>query len=149
MHSLGSVIESTKALKPPKSAAKTPISVLDWEAAVGSRIAERAEPHRLERGVLTVRVSSASWANELSLLSPEILTQLRERGFAIDQLRFSVGQVRPHKPRRLSPPKKAPPANPPLPDTVKAQVAAVDDDELAQALADAAAKTLAVRGRSR
>lgn len=143
MDKLGSIIGQTKAIQPPKNVPRAPVSPVDWEAAVGSRIARKAQPHRLERGVLTVCVTSSAWANELALLADDILTQLRDRGLVVEQLRFRVGKVRPHGPRRIHERKQAPPPNAPLPDGLKDRVAALPDDGLRQALVDAARKTLA------
>jgi hypothetical protein len=99
----------------PRSSAQTsarrpspPISSRDWEVAVGTRIAARTRPLRLERGVLQVIVSSAAWSQELSLLATSIAEQLRARGIKVDSLRFSVGKLEPdaRPPRR--PKKRAP-----------------------------------------
>ncbi len=143
MDKLGAILGHTKAIQPPKNVPQAPVTPIDWEAAVGSRIATKAQPHRLERGVLTVRVTSAAWANELSLLADDILRQLRERGLPVEQLRFKVGKVRPHGPRRLHEQKVAPPPNAPLPEALRGSVESVEDDDLRRALVDAARKTLA------
>ena len=145
MDKLGAILGQTTAIQPPENVPQAPVTPLDWEAAVGSRIAKKAQPHRLERGVLTVRVTSAAWANELSLLADDILRQLQERGLPVEQLRFQVGKVRPHGPRRLHEKKVAPPPNAPLPDALKGLVESVQDEDLRRALVDAARKTLSKR----
>ena len=49
----------------------------DWPRLVGERIAKvtRAEEIRQD-GVLVVRVSSAAWAQELSLMTPQVIARL-------------------------------------------------------------------------
>jgi hypothetical protein len=139
---LGFVIQGDSKLRVPASIEASPIAFRDWEAAVGTRIAARARPIKLERGVLLVRAASSTWAQELALLSEAIITQLRGRNIAVDSLRFRVGQIdAPERPPsreevRISP------AAVPLPPTVATQLAQVEDPELRAILARAAAKNL-------
>ncbi|MCA9621710.1 MAG: DUF721 domain-containing protein [Myxococcales bacterium] len=147
MERLGSILDHTKEIAPPKHVPRSPIDVRLWELAVGTRIASRAQPLRLDRGTLLVIVSSAAWANELCMLGDAILEKLVDHGVKVDKLRFRVGEVRPHRPRRLGNPKVAPPPDATLPPGLKAVVATIADDDLQRALSDAAAKTLAVRRR--
>src|SRR5512132_2359875 len=90
---LGFVIQADSKLRVPSSIEASPIAFRDWESAVGTRIAARARPIKLERGVLLVRAESSTWAQELELLSEAIIPQLRGRNLAVDSLRFRVGQV--------------------------------------------------------
>ena len=90
---LGFVLRRDSDLRVPASIETSPIAARDWEAAVGTRIAARAQPIRLERGVLLVRTATATWAQELSLLADAIIAQLRGRSTPVDSLRFRVGQV--------------------------------------------------------
>ena len=64
-----------------------------WADAVGAAIAAEAEPVSERDGVLTVRCSSATWAQELTLMEGELLSRLRERlGDACpESLKLSVG----------------------------------------------------------
>lgn len=139
---LGFVIQADSKLRVPTSIEASPIAFRDWEAAVGTRIAARARPIKLERGVLLVRAASSTWAQELALLSEAIITQLRGRNLAVDSLRFRVGQVdAPDRPPsreevRISPAAVA------LPPAVATQIAQVEDPELRAILARAAAKNL-------
>src|SRR5580692_10528044 len=64
-----------------------------WREAVGGRIADRARPVELNRGILRVRVATSVWASELSLLSEQILVRLRERNIPVTDLRFHVGPI--------------------------------------------------------
>ena len=118
-----------------------PVAATVWEAAVGSRIARRAQPWKLSRGVLVVRVSNAPWANELSLLANDILAQLVARDVAVQTLRFSVGplardaHVPRHRPRRSRTPIE-------LPEVLADDIARIEDDALRSAIGDAAARAL-------
>ena len=67
----------------------------DWAAAVGAQIAAVTEPLSVTAdGVLWIRVSTAAWMNELSLLSPALLKRLNAvPGRApVKQLRFRLGR---------------------------------------------------------
>lgn len=118
---------------------RVPIPVREWRAAVGPRIADRARPWTLERGVLTVKVATSVWANELQMLAPELILRLKQRGFAVDAMRFRVGQLdqneRPPERRTF---RKVPPPKPLSPE-LKAEVAKVEDDGL-RAVIEAAAR---------
>jgi predicted nucleic acid-binding Zn ribbon protein len=68
-------------------------AVEDWPERVGSQVAAvtRAESVTPD-GILRVRVPSAAWANELSLMAPRILAKLNEgRRGKIRELRFITG----------------------------------------------------------
>jgi hypothetical protein len=122
---------------------KLPIPIAEWRAAVGPRIAERARPVTLERGVLIVKVATSVWANELQMLAPELVLRLKQRGFAVDQLRFRVGPLdhvdRP--PERRAYRKVPPPAE--LGPELRAEVAKIADDGLRGAIEQAARANLA------
>lgn len=139
---LGLVLSRDAALRVPGSIETSPIAARDWEAAVGSRIAGRARPVRLDRGVLVVRTATATWAQELALLADAILLQLRGRGVTVESLRFRVGPVdAPERPPTRSE-VRASPAEVPLPPSVEAVVERIADPELREAVARAAAKNL-------
>ncbi|MBM4358863.1 MAG: DUF721 domain-containing protein [Deltaproteobacteria bacterium] len=132
---LGATLASLSLTLPP-DVERPPVPFLHWERAVGTRIARRARPHRLERGVLHVKVSSGVWASELQLLSDDILAQLRASGIEVQGLRFSVGKV-----ERLGPPPPPPREAPrplPLPDDIAAKVRTIEDDALRDAVGRAA-----------
>ncbi|MEP7124373.1 MAG: DUF721 domain-containing protein [Byssovorax sp.] len=139
---LGFVIQGDGALRVPASIEASPIAFRDWEAAVGTRIASRARPIKLDRGVLLVLTASSTWAQELALLSEAIITALRGRGVAVESLRFRVGQVdAPDRPPSREEVRVSP-APVPLPNAVALQIAQVEDPELRAILANAAAKNL-------
>ncbi len=146
MFKLDSLLAASRVIKPPDSLERPPVSEQDWERAVGTRIARRAQPERLDKGVLIVRVAHAAWANELSLLAEDIRQQLAAAGAKVDGLRFIVGPIRIDE-RPQSPKKRAPRPDAKLPSRLEEPVAAVQDDALRAALAEAAAKALDRRGR--
>jgi predicted nucleic acid-binding Zn ribbon protein len=131
---------------PPAGVDVPPVSLRHWEQAVGSRIARKTSPWRLERGVLFVRVAHSVWANELQLLSNEIKAQLASAGIVVEALRFSVGRIdRPPQARRA---RRAPrPVQ--LPSDLQARIDAIDDPDLRRAIAEAAGYCLADRPKAR
>lgn len=140
---LGAVMSRERSTSKFVAAQVGPIAAKDWEVAVGSRIAQRTRPSRLERGVLTVTVSSAAWSQELSLLSAAILEQLRRRGHAVTALRFQVGKLEPLESTSASPgPRKRVPLQAPLDPELASALAAVDDEELRAAIERAARMSL-------
>jgi predicted nucleic acid-binding Zn ribbon protein len=138
---MGMVLDRDRLFRQVLEGPAPPVSKRDWEVAVGTRIAARTRPTRLERGVLHVVVSSAAWAQELSLLAATIAEQLRARGLDVGTLRFSVGRLEPEArpPRR---PKKRAPPDAPLPPEVRRSLSSVEDDELRAAIERAAHKSL-------
>lgn len=142
MERLGSLIQRGGNLRPPEHVEATPIAFRDWEAAVGSRIAARARPVKLERGVLHVRAASATWAQELALLGDDIAVQLRGRGFNVQSLRFRVGKVDPPDRPPWRDEVRAEPPLAPLPQELKRELRGVPDPELRAAIARAAARNL-------
>ncbi|WP_437932780.1 DciA family protein [Sorangium sp. So ce291] len=114
----------------------------DWEAAVGSRIAARARPLKLERGVLHVRAASSTWAQELSMLGDVITTQLRARGLPVQSLRFRVGKVEPVARPPWREEVRPAPKEAPLPFEVRRELGKVADPELRDAIAKAASRNL-------
>lgn len=47
-----------------------------WTAAAGARVAAEAEPVTERDGVVTIACRSATWAQELDLLGPQLLERL-------------------------------------------------------------------------
>ena len=86
---LGDALSETMA----RAAPATPLAAVQaaWAGAVGERIAAEARPVAEKDGVLTVSCSSATWAQELDLLSEELLERLSEalpEGSRPELLRF-------------------------------------------------------------
>jgi len=63
-----------------RAAPATPLAAVQaaWAGAVGERIAAEARPVAERDGVVTVSCSSSTWAQELDLLSAELLESLSE-----------------------------------------------------------------------
>jgi predicted nucleic acid-binding Zn ribbon protein len=72
------------------------VSVMDdWPTVVGAQIAGVTEPLSVTAdGVMWVRVSTAAWMNELSLLTPTLLTRLNANAARapVRQLRFRLSR---------------------------------------------------------
>lgn len=68
-----------------------------WIRSVSPRILQNARPVQLKRGVLWVNTSSASWAQHLDVLKPDLLRAIQFRGGQQDikDLRFRVGPLPP------------------------------------------------------
>ena len=56
-----------------------------WAGVAGARVAEEAEPVADRYGVVTVACRSATWAQELDLLSPELVRRLNTALSAMGQ----------------------------------------------------------------
>ncbi len=114
-----------------------------WDAAVGPRITERAQPIAIEQGTLIIRVATSVWASELSLLAVPILARLTAAGLEVRALRCRVGalDVKARAPSMRTTRAVPPPL--PLPPALEGALAAVDDAELRQVISDAARANLA------
>ena len=122
-----------------------PIPLALWRAAVGPRIADRARPIALERGVLVVKVTTSVWANEPAMLAPKILEKLAESlpNLAVKSLRFRVGPldvVEGIQEKRVY---RRIPAPAPLSSDMQRSLENVEDLELRTLIASAAAQNLA------
>jgi predicted nucleic acid-binding Zn ribbon protein len=88
-----------------------------WAEEVGEAIATRAEPAAYRAGVLTIRVSSAAWMQELQFLKESLRSKLNARLGAeqIQDIAFvsgAVGQGRQSERRpRVAAPMQAAPAS--------------------------------------
>ena len=69
--------------------------VEEWAELVGPQIAAVTAPESVTPdGVLRVRVATAAWANELSLMSPKILARLNAgRSGRVKEIRWSPGPL--------------------------------------------------------
>jgi hypothetical protein len=127
-----------------------PSVVAAWPTIVGVAISRAAWPQRLTRdGTLHVTTASATWAFELSRLSPEILARLRE-GLGADApaaLRFVAGPVPAPGGESAEPLSPPPPITRADRDSGARLAAAIGDQELRELVARAASASLA-RARS-
>ena len=115
--------------------------VAAWPTAVGPDISANAWPARLARdGALVVHARDAVWAFELTLRGEEIRGRL-----GVSQVRFEVG-VLPDEPLRKPPEPSTQRVLRATPDelaTAASWASAVDDSELRDLVARAAAASLA------
>jgi predicted nucleic acid-binding Zn ribbon protein len=106
-----------------------------WRRLVGDRVARRTEPGGLSGGVLTIYVASAPWAQELSLLTNELLERLKTLKLTIASVRFRVRQQIQSSTAQA---KRRPAARATLPSELRTRVESIEDPELRQVIADAA-----------
>jgi predicted nucleic acid-binding Zn ribbon protein len=74
-----------------------------WPEVAGSAVAAESEPVSEREGVLTVRCSSAVWAQELEFLAPDLRARLNAAlgpDGEIRELRFTAAPRRPSAQRR-------------------------------------------------
>jgi hypothetical protein len=124
-----------------------------WPETVGQAIARNAWPARIARdGTLLVSTSSSAWAFELAQLAPELLARLREtlHESAPKALKFSPGPL-PEAPaqgggRAPRPPRDPTPEERALAAAISAEI---EDEELRELVARAAAASLAGRRSDR
>ena len=128
--------------------------VAAWPGAVGEAIARNAWPARIARdGTLHVSTSSSAWAFELTHLAPELLARLAAilGESAPKALKFSPGPV-PDTPA-LGGGTPVPPSrrDPTAEERARAGriSAEIEDDELRELVARAAAASLAARRSDR
>jgi predicted nucleic acid-binding Zn ribbon protein len=76
---IGSIIETMLGQRGYLSACRELDVVRSWPALVGERIAAVTECSRVDSGVLYVRVSSASWRQEISYIKHHILETIRKK----------------------------------------------------------------------
>jgi hypothetical protein len=125
-----------------------------WDKHVPPRIARNARPARMRRGALVIHAVTGAWAQELTMLLPTFLPPLERAVRGIDGRRTRV-QVGPLPPRPAPPKPAAAPlpamAVGDLPENVARGLAAIPDDRVRDAVARAAAQSLAPRrtGRGR
>lgn len=137
---LGALLESARLAT--VKAGGCSLTALEWGRAMGPRIAARSTPEQLRDGVLTLRVASAVWSQELSLLSHEIIQKLVTLGYQVQKIRCQVGPLPtgglPKKPSRSA----RPLPDVPLPTELLATLSTIGDDELRQAVQAAAQNQL-------
>lgn len=129
----------------PAGAADMAAIVRAWPPAVGDENARRAWPARIARdGTLHVNATDSVWAFQLGLLADTILARLREHlGEATPPaLRFAAGPV-PEPPAAATRPAQALLPDPQDLARAASLAAAIDDEELRETVARAAAASLA------
>jgi len=134
---LGELLDGARVVSAERG--KVAIDRDTWRRLLGDRVARRTEPGGLSGGVLTIYVASAPWAQELSLLTNELLERLKPLGLRISSVRFRVRQ---QIQGSLSQQRRRPAARAALSDELKRRVASIEDAELRQVIADAAELSL-------
>lgn len=138
---LGSLLQ--RFLRPPAHVQVANVDDATWRLVIGAGLVKRAIPMRLREGVLTVRVASSAWAQQLSMLRDELRAKLGQHGYKINDIRFSVGPVLPTR-RLLGAPIFVPCLRPEvLPPSLEMAIAHVPDPALRLTLARAASANLA------
>jgi hypothetical protein len=130
---LGELLDGARVVSAERG--KVAIDRDTWRRLLGDRVARRTEPGGLVAGVLTIYVASAPWAQELSLLTGELLERLKPLKLTIKSMRFRVRQQIQGSAALA---KRRPAARATLPSELKARVDSIDDPELRQVIADAA-----------
>jgi hypothetical protein len=125
-----------------------------WPGAVGPAIARSAWPLRISRdGTLHVAVESATWANELTLLAPEIRDRLAAAlapaTACPPALRFAVGPVPAPGDDPATVPVPPPPAGPEEQAVADQVASAIEDPELREMVRRAATASLSRRRSDR
>jgi hypothetical protein len=137
---VGSVLATTKSFT--ARLAGVSLDWITWRDIVGERVARRTVPGKIEHGVLLVGVESPVWAQELSLLSEEVVGRLKSRGFPVASIRFRP--TPPQERATLQRPKQGP-APVPLPAELTERLLLIDDIALRDTIATAAAHSLGAR----
>jgi hypothetical protein len=116
-----------------------------WRRAVPVRVFARARPVRLSHGILYVNTASPAWALELDHLKEQLLASVQKQApeARIRELRFRTGPL-PDVKEGSRPDRKRPEpvVVAALPETLARALAAIDDDELREAISGAAAVAL-------
>lgn len=110
----------------------------EWRRIVGPKIAGRTRVGTLSRGVLTIKVASSAWSNELSFLKSDLLGRLSRGGFEVSDLRFRVDAESFDKPVSRKTAWSKPRAVSTLPAELSERLAAIEDPNLRAAVAEAA-----------
>jgi hypothetical protein len=116
-----------------------------WRRAVPERVFMRARPVKLTHGVLWVHTATSAWAAELDHLKEQLLASAQKHApdASVKSLRFRVGPL-PELPPSTRPERvrHAPIAVAVLPEALARALAAIDDDDLRDAIGQAASVAL-------
>ena len=92
---IGSVLEQMASRLGIKKQLKKAQVINEWADIVGERIANETRPDHIRGVILFVDCSSPVWAQQLTLLRPDILKKIRGRvgpGVVVD-VRFKTGRI--------------------------------------------------------
>lgn len=126
-----------------------PLDAFTWQQLLGDRIAARSSPDSIRDGVLTIKVVSSVWAQELSLLSTTIIARLAKAGIAVKSIRCRVAAQEFHSrapsPHRSPKPPPVPPQTPELPSDLDEELARISDKDLRELIETTARAQLGQR----
>ncbi len=82
---IGKITKISKAIKACRA-------IEAWQGAVGEGVSKNSEAISVKKGTLFVEVKNSAWAQELSMLKPEIIRKINEKTGekTISDLRFRV-----------------------------------------------------------
>jgi hypothetical protein len=112
-----------------------------WRRAVPERVFRRARPVRLHAGTLYVNTATSAWASELEAWKEQLVASARKHApeARVRAIRFRVGPLpelaQGSRPERTPAPPVIVAA---LPEQLARVLAAIDDDELREAIGGAA-----------
>jgi Dna[CI] antecedent, DciA len=116
-----------------------------WKRAVPERVYMRARPVRMHAGTLYVNTATSAWSSELEVWKERLLASVRKHApeAKVRAVRFRVGPL-PDMPVGTRPERPLPPpvVIPVLPDQLARTLAAIDDDQLREAIGAAAGMAL-------
>jgi hypothetical protein len=141
---LGELVHAVYPSREPDDAAA--IRVFGWwRRSVPARVFARARPVRLSHGVLYVHTATPAWALELDHLKQQLLASVRKHApqAHVKELRFRTGPL-PELPKSNRPERQRPEpvAVAALPEQLARALAAIDDDDLREAISFAASVSL-------
>ena len=92
--SIGDALRAVRAESVPETLLAAVQSC--WQEAAGEQVAAQAEPVSERDGVVTIACHSATWAQELDLLSEQLLGRLNEAlsGPEVKAIRFTADAAR-------------------------------------------------------
>jgi len=102
-----------------------------WPGIAGPLLAGKAYPMKFRNGILTIGVRDHSWAQELQMARPALLSKINDAlgpKSPVTDLRFTVGPVEGGKPEPHSP--EPPEADTPATDSDPEDLAGVADPEI-------------------
>ena len=111
---------------------------LEWERAVGPRIARHSRPAYVRGGRLTIIVDSPAWSQQLSLLRPELLRRISAVAGegVIEDIFLTSGTVEPPPPAEEHQAPAVPPEDPELLAAIDRESSRIKDDSLRKAFRD-------------
>lgn len=143
--SIGSLVTRVYPSREPEDLA-TARAFGVWARVVSKRVLQTARPVRLKHGVLTVHTLTTAHADAMQYEAERLLLQLRAQApeAHIKRLRFQVGEL-PELPPPVKQQKRRKPVVPvtSLPEDLVAAIATIPNEQVREAVAQAAAVGLA------